>query len=105
MALKDASLSFPQQAEDIDVLIQKRINGKLKVLPTALTLYLALVIFQLQCLELQSCSEDMEMRGHGNERNCIHALPTWQRARRVHPLICVSFRSFWMEQQYKQCNL
>lgn len=35
MALKDASLSFPQQAEDIDVLIQKRINGKLKVLPTA----------------------------------------------------------------------
>lgn len=31
MALKDASLSFPQQAEDIDALIQQRINGKLRV--------------------------------------------------------------------------
>ena len=64
MALKDASLHFPQQAEDIDVLIQKRINGKLKVLPAALTLHLALLICQLQCLVLQSCSEDIEMRGH-----------------------------------------
>lgn len=31
MALKDASLEFPQRAEDIDTLIQQRINGKLKV--------------------------------------------------------------------------
>ena len=63
MALKDASLQFPQQAEDIDVLIQKRIDGKLKVLPAALTLYLAFVICQFQCSVLQLCSEDMEMRG------------------------------------------
>ena len=33
MALKDPSLEFPQQAADIDALIQKRISGKLKVLP------------------------------------------------------------------------
>ena len=33
MALKDPSLEFPQQAEEIDALIQKRISGKLKVLP------------------------------------------------------------------------
>ncbi len=33
MALKDSSLEFPQQAEEIDALIQKRISGKLKVLP------------------------------------------------------------------------
>ena len=46
MALKDASLDFPQQAKDIDVLIQKRINGKLKVLSAALTLYLAFIICQ-----------------------------------------------------------
>ena len=31
MALKDASLEFPQRAEDIDALIYQRINGKLKV--------------------------------------------------------------------------
>ncbi|CAL5223876.1 g6467 [Coccomyxa viridis] len=35
MALKDASLQFPQQAEEIDALIQKRINGKLRFLDGA----------------------------------------------------------------------
>ena len=34
MALKDASLQFPQQAEEIDALIQKRINGQLRVSPS-----------------------------------------------------------------------
>ena len=33
MALKDPSLEFPQQAAEIDALIQKRISGKLKVQP------------------------------------------------------------------------
>ena len=33
MALKDPNLEFPQQAADIDALIQKRISGKLKVMP------------------------------------------------------------------------
>ena len=36
MALKDASLQFPQQAEEIDALIQKRIDGKLRVSPLLL---------------------------------------------------------------------
>ena len=35
MALRDSTLQFPQQAEDIDALIQKRIDGKLKVSSSA----------------------------------------------------------------------
>ena len=31
MALKDATLEFPKQAEEIDTLIQERIDGKLRV--------------------------------------------------------------------------
>ena len=31
MALRDETLQFPQQAEEIDALIQDRINGKLRV--------------------------------------------------------------------------
>ena len=43
MALKDPTLDFPQQAEEIDALIQKRISGKLKVLPAPCPLVLGLV--------------------------------------------------------------
>lgn len=35
MALKDATLKFPKQAEEIDALIQERIDGKLRVSTSA----------------------------------------------------------------------